>query len=101
MTAEGLWVPHSRRKARVYQPRYQRDYLGELAQIDGFHHDWFEGRADKCCLLVLTEIMLIPGKSMTYHVFSSGVGSSAEGDGSHRSISKALSYGALATSCIN
>ncbi len=27
MTANGLWVPHSRRKPRVYQPRYQRDCL--------------------------------------------------------------------------
>lgn len=52
MTADGLWVPHSRRKPRVYQPRYRRDCLGELVQIDGSHHDWFEGRASKCCLLV-------------------------------------------------
>ncbi len=52
MIADGLWVPHSKRKPRVYQPRYRRDCLGELVQIDGSHHDWFEGRADKCCLLV-------------------------------------------------
>ncbi len=52
MTADGLWVPHSRSKPRVYQPRYRRDCLGELVQIDGSHHDWFEGRASKCCLLV-------------------------------------------------
>jgi len=26
--------------------------LGELIQIDGSHHDWFEGHASKCCLLV-------------------------------------------------
>lgn len=52
MTADGLWVPHSRRKPRVYQPRYRRDCLAELVQIDGSHHDWFEGRAPKCCLLV-------------------------------------------------
>nr|ULG15963.1 Sea27 [Serratia proteamaculans] len=52
MIADGLWVPHARRKSRVYQPRYRRDCLGELIQIDGSHHDWFEGRASKCCLLV-------------------------------------------------
>jgi len=52
MTADGLWIPHVRRKPRVYQPRYRRDCVGELIQIDGSHHDWFEGRADKCCLLV-------------------------------------------------
>lgn len=52
MIADGLWLPYSRRKPRVYQPRYRRDCFGELIQIDGSHHDWFEGRADKCCLLV-------------------------------------------------
>lgn len=55
MTAEGLWRPHSRRRTRVYQPRYRRDCLGELVQIDGSHHDWFEGRAPKCCLLVFMD----------------------------------------------
>lgn len=40
---------------RVYQPRYRRDCLGELVQIDGSHHDWFEGRAPKCCLLVFMD----------------------------------------------
>lgn len=52
MIADGLWVPHSQRRPRVYQPRYRRDCLGELIQIDGSHHDWFEGRSPKCCLLV-------------------------------------------------
>ncbi len=52
MIADGLWVPHAKRKPRVYQPRYRRDCLGELIQIDGSHHDWFEGRSPKCCLLV-------------------------------------------------
>ncbi|CAH1534541.1 transposase [Vibrio jasicida] len=43
MIADGLWTPHSQRKPKVYQPRYRRDCLGELVQIDGSHHDWFEG----------------------------------------------------------
>ena len=55
MTADGLWRPHSRRRPRVYQPRYRRDCLGELVQIDGSHHDWFEARAPKCCLLVFMD----------------------------------------------
>lgn len=55
MIADGLWVPYSRRKPRVYQPRYRRDCLGELVQIDGSPHDWFEGRAPKCCLLVFID----------------------------------------------
>ncbi len=55
MIADGLWTPHSQRKPKVYQPRYRRDCLGELVQIDSSHHDWFEGRADKCCLLVFID----------------------------------------------
>ena len=55
MIADGLWVPHTQRKPRVYQPRYRRDCLGELVQIDGSHHDWFEGRSPKCCLLVFMD----------------------------------------------
>ncbi|ACH64784.1 Sea24 (plasmid) [Aliivibrio fischeri MJ11] len=55
MIADGLWIPHSQRKPRVYQPRYRRDCLGELIQIDGSHHDWFEGRSSKCCLLVFID----------------------------------------------
>lgn len=55
MTADGLWVPYSRRWPRVHQPRYRRDCLGELVQIDGSPHDWFEGRAPKCCLLVFID----------------------------------------------
>ena len=39
----------------VYQPRYRRDCLGKLIQIDGSHHDWFERRSDKCCLLVFID----------------------------------------------
>ncbi|PXL03263.1 hypothetical protein DMS22_21150 [Klebsiella variicola] len=59
VTADGLWRPHSRRQTRVYQPRYRRDCLGELVQIDGSHHDWFEGRAPKCCLLVFMDVSIV------------------------------------------
>lgn len=55
MISDALWVPHSKRKPRFYQPRYRRDCLGELIQIDSSHHDWFEGRSDKCCLLVFID----------------------------------------------
>ena len=26
-----------------------------MVQIDGSHHDWFEGRGYKCCLIVFTD----------------------------------------------
>ena len=55
MIAADLWIPRSKRMKRPYQPRYNRDCYGELVQIDGSHHDWFEGRAAKCCLLVFID----------------------------------------------
>lgn len=55
MIADGLWVPYVRRKPRIYQPRSRRDCLGELFQLDGSHHDWFEGRTPKCGLLVFVD----------------------------------------------
>ncbi len=55
MVAEGLWKVRQRKKRQVYQPRYRRDCVGELIQIDGSHHDWFEGRSAKCCLLVFID----------------------------------------------
>ncbi|WP_229520257.1 hypothetical protein [Photobacterium damselae] len=39
----------------MYQPRARRDCSGELIQLDGSPHDWFEGRADECTLLVFID----------------------------------------------
>jgi transposase len=47
-----IWVPRSKRLTRAYQPRNHRECFGELIQIDGSPHDWFEGRSPKCTLLV-------------------------------------------------
>jgi hypothetical protein len=55
MIAAALWMPQSKRLKRPYQPRYNQDCFSELIQIDGSHHDWFEGRAAKCCLLVFID----------------------------------------------
>ena len=52
MMAEGLWQDRKKRRARVHQPRYRRDCVGELIQIDGSEHRWFEGRGPMCSLLV-------------------------------------------------
>lgn len=43
------------RHQRAYQPRYRRDCFGELIQIDGSDHAWFEDRAPKCTLLVFID----------------------------------------------
>lgn len=50
-----LWRDKTRRKDRIYQPRHRRDHFGELVQIDGSHHPWFEDRGPKCALLVYVD----------------------------------------------
>ena len=44
MIEDGLWEPKPRRAIREHPSRPRRDCLGDLVQIDGSPHDWFEGR---------------------------------------------------------
>lgn len=55
MMEAGIWTGRARKKARIHQSRERRHCFGELVQIDGSHHDWFEGRGAKCCLLVFID----------------------------------------------
>ena len=55
MIAEGLWTPRNLRNARVQQPRQRRACIGELIQIDGCDHDWFEDRAPRCSTLAFID----------------------------------------------
>jgi hypothetical protein len=55
MIAEGLWQDRRKRRGKVYQPRYRRDCVGELIQIDGSEHRWFEDRGPMCSLLVFID----------------------------------------------
>lgn len=55
MIGAGIWQARARKVARIHSPRDRRPRKGELVQIDGSHHDWFEGRADKCCLLAFID----------------------------------------------
>ncbi|WP_321853044.1 ISNCY family transposase [Burkholderia cenocepacia] len=55
MTDAGLWIPRRQRPPKVYQPRARRACLGELIQIDGCDHRWFEERAPACTLLVYVD----------------------------------------------
>lgn len=55
MVNAGLWQPKPRRAHRVYQRRPRRPCRGELIQIDGSLHDWFEDRGPKCCLIVFID----------------------------------------------
>jgi hypothetical protein len=52
MLAEGLWQDRKQRLKPVHQPRCRRDCVGELIQIDGSEHYWFEDRGPPCTLLV-------------------------------------------------
>ena len=55
MIEDGLWVPRARREPRIQQPRCRRPCRGELIQIDGSDHEWFEERAGRCTLLVFVD----------------------------------------------
>jgi len=55
MIDAGLWVPRAQRPRRAHQPRHRRSCLGELVQIDGCDHAWFEDRGPKCTLLVYVD----------------------------------------------
>ena len=51
----GLWRPKKRRVKRVFQLRERRPRFGELIQIDGSPHAWFEGRGPRCTLIVFID----------------------------------------------
>lgn len=51
MIENGLWKGRKRKSPKIHQSRTRRSQFGELIQMDGSPHDWFEGRRKKCCLL--------------------------------------------------
>lgn len=56
MISEGLWQAKQKRKEKpVFQLRQRRERFGELIQIDGSPHDWFEGRGPYCTLIVFID----------------------------------------------
>jgi hypothetical protein len=50
----GLWQ-RRRRRGRHRKRRERRACFGSLVQMDGSHHDWFEGRGGKCVLMVMID----------------------------------------------
>jgi transposase len=54
MRQAGIWLPRAARR-RIQQPRHRREHVGELIQIDGSEHRWFEDRAPPCTLLVFVD----------------------------------------------
>lgn len=51
MIETGVWESKKRKKAKIHQMRKRRSCEGELIQIDGSPHAWFENRGSKCDLL--------------------------------------------------
>ncbi len=52
--AEGLWRSTVRRELRTH-PRQRRECVGDLVQIDGSPHAWFEDRGAQCVLIVFID----------------------------------------------
>ena len=70
MLEEGLWQSRKLRRS-FHQPRLRREGYGELIQIDGSDHRWFEQRGEPCTLLVfiddatskLMQLRFVPSES--------------------------------------
>jgi transposase len=71
MIAEGIWKPKRAKQPSTHQMRERRACLGELVQIDGSDHTWFEERGPRCTLLVyiddatgqLLELWFVPDET--------------------------------------
>ena len=71
MIEHKIWTFKQKRKKRVFQLRPRRAQRGELVQLDGSDHEWFEQRAPRCTLLVyaddatgeLLDLRFVPSES--------------------------------------
>lgn len=65
------WVVSRKQRRSFHQPRLRRESYGELVQIDGSEHRWFEHRGEPCTLLVfiddatsrLMQLRFVPSES--------------------------------------
>lgn len=55
MMEAGIWLDKVTRRPKLHQLREPCERKGELVQIDGSHHRWFEDRGAKCALLVFID----------------------------------------------
>lgn len=70
MIVEGYWAG-KKRKIKHRNRRDRKEYYGEMVQIDGSPHDWFEGRGPRCTLINFVDdatssipfMMLAPSES--------------------------------------
>ena len=54
MVAEGLWS-RQRKRAPYRQRRERKAHFGELVQLDGSFHDWYEARGPRRCLITMVD----------------------------------------------
>lgn len=54
LLAKGIWQ-RKREHKKHRQWRERKEHLGELVQMDGSHHDWFEGRGEWAVLMVMVD----------------------------------------------
>ena len=55
MIKAGIWKAKRGNDSVAHPIRERRASFGEMIQIDGSPHDWFEGRGDSCTLLVFID----------------------------------------------
>ena len=55
MTDSGIGKATPLKQGTVHVWRERRSCRGELVQLDGSYHNWFEDRADRCCLLAFID----------------------------------------------
>lgn len=55
MIGAQLWRAKPRHERRAFPRRARRARIGELVQIDGSNHEWFEGRGERCTLIVFID----------------------------------------------
>jgi transposase len=71
MMSAGYWKPKRGGVICAHPMRERRSRFGEMIQIDGSPHDWFEGRSESCTLLVfiddatglVTQIRFVPNET--------------------------------------
>lgn len=54
MLAEGLWS-RARKRRQHRKRRERREHFGELVQLDGSFHEWYQKRAAKACLMNMVD----------------------------------------------
>ena len=78
-----VWQKKRRRKKhRAWRER--KEHIGELVQMDGSHHDWFEGRGDEAVLMVMVD----DASSRTYARFGNSETTRAAMETFHRYVDR-------------